>query len=163
MIFTSIRQVRIFLNRGFDCGIEELNAFLKNYAYKNDLNGIGRTYVAFENDVIYGFITLCTASINFKEAPEIVTGSLPKYPIPCIKIARLAVNKNNQGQHIGSFLLQNAFMKILQASEIAGIYLVLVDAKENAIGFYEHYGFKPLKDATMTYYLPVKTIELASK
>ena len=163
MNFESIRSNKLLVKQKFDCGQEELNTFLKSYAYKNDLHGIGKTYLAKENDIICGFITICSCSVEFKEITSKIKEKLPKYPIPAIKIARLAVDKKYQNKGIGKYLLKNALQKIVQAAEIVGVYLVLVDAKENATGFYEKFGFQKLKDNSLTYFLPIQTIQSAIK
>jgi GNAT superfamily N-acetyltransferase len=117
----------------FDCGIEELNEFLSRYSLKNDALGIGKTFVAFdENEDVVGYFTLATAQVVFQDIPDDYRGKLPKYPIPALRIARLAVGKNSQGKGIGKWLLAQAFLKIIHVAEITGLYFIIVDAKETS-------------------------------
>lgn len=148
---------------GFDCGSLALNSFLKRYAKQNDEKGIGKTFLGIEGKEVVGFFTLSTAQIEFSEIPLNVAKGLPRYPIPAIRIARLAVSKSLQGQGIGEALLREAFLKIVIASEIAGVFFVLVDAKESSKGFYERFGFTPLIQYPSTYFLSVSTIKKAMK
>jgi GNAT superfamily N-acetyltransferase len=63
-------------------------------------------------------------------------------PVPVIVLGRLAVDKAYHGQGIGTGLLRDAVLRIVQAAEIAGIRAILVHAiSEEAKRFYEKYGF----------------------
>lgn len=158
----SIKDVSKSKLKKFDCGIEVLNEFLSRYSLKNDTLGIGRTFVAFdENEDIVGYFTLATAQVVYDEIPDEYRGKLPKYPIPSLRIARLAVGKDLQGKGIGKWLLTQAFIKIVHVAEITGLYLIIVDAKETSKSFYEHYGFINFKDKELSYFLPVETIRKA--
>ena len=50
-------------------------------------------------------------------------------------------------------------LRALNAAEIAGICLILVDAKESAVSFYKHFGFMKLRN--LTYFIPVDTVKQA--
>lgn len=59
-------------------------------------------------------------------------------------LARLAVDHQWKKQGIGKALLRDALLRILQASEIAGIRDFVVHAKgEDARRFYQHFDFIP--------------------
>jgi predicted N-acetyltransferase YhbS len=63
-------------------------------------------------------------------------------PVPVIVLGRLAVDSTFHGQGIGTGLLRDAVLRIVQAAEIAGIRAILVHAiSEGAKRFYEKYGF----------------------
>jgi predicted N-acetyltransferase YhbS len=66
-------------------------------------------------------------------------------PIPVMVLGRLAVDINHQNKGIGKGLVKDAVMRILQASEIAGIRVILVHAlDEEAKKFYvQRCGFTP--------------------
>ena len=148
--------------KNFDCGTKVLNEFLSRYSLKNDSLGIGRTFVAFdEKDEVVGYFTLATAQVVYEDIPDEYRGKLPKYPIPSLRIARLAVDKNLQGKGIGKWLLAQAFIKIIHVAEITGLYFIIVDAKETSKSFYEHYGFIKFKDKELSYFLPVETVRKA--
>lgn len=146
----------------FDCGTEVLNSFLVRYALKNDELGIGRTFVALDdNDQISGYFTLATAQVAYKEIPEDYKVKLPKYPIPALRIARLAVSKDLQGKGIGKWLLAQSFTKIIQVADVTGLYFIIVDAKETSKSFYEHYGFQKFIDEDLSYFILVDTVRKA--
>lgn len=150
------------LLKKFDCGIEKLNEFLSRYAIKNDELGIGKTFVALNNNNrISGYFTLATAQVAYQEIPDRYRDKLPKYPIPALRIARLAVNKELQGNGIGKWLLSQVFIKAVQIADITGLYLIIVDAKETSKNFYEHYGFQKFIDEDLSYFMLVDTIRKA--
>ena len=64
-----------------------------------------------------------------------------------------------KGKGLGRELLAHALMTTLQVAEKAGVFLVVVDAKnEAAVTFYKKYGFVQLVDAPQTLVLPVSAI-----
>lgn len=143
-----IQQKSILKN--FDCEIDALNEFLSKYALKNDQLGIGKTFVALDHqDKIVGYFTLATAQVAYQEIPDDYRGKLPKYPIPALRIARLAVDKELKEKGIGKWLLAQAFVKIIQVADVTGIYFIIVDAKESSKSFYEHYGFIRFNDKNL--------------
>jgi GNAT superfamily N-acetyltransferase len=151
---------RSFHLEAFDCGIAELNKFIKNYALKNQKQRISRTSVAHEENsiTILGFHTLSAASISATALPQDLRNKLPRYPVPCVLLARLAVDRNSQRIGIGKLLLKDAIEKIMHISALIGAYALLVDAKEDrARSFYEYYGFLRLPDRPYTLFLPIDT------
>ncbi|MFA7157197.1 MAG: GNAT family N-acetyltransferase [Bacilli bacterium] len=145
----------------FDCGIRELNEFLFRFANQNDEKGIGKTFLAIDGDEVVGYFTLATAEVTFDLIPDELLSSLPKYPIPVIRIARLAVGKTHQHNGVGKFLLKEALLKILFASQSVGIYAIIVDAKESSVEFYKKFGFIPLKNNEKTLFIVLETIKRA--
>lgn len=158
----SIKDVPKAKLKKFDCGTEVLNEFLFRYSLKNDTLGIGKTFVAFdENEEVVGYFTLATSQVVFEDIPDDYRAKLPRYPIPALRIARLAVGKDLQGKGIGKWLLTQAFIKIIHVAEITGLYFIIVDTKETSKSFYEHYGFIKFNDKDLSYFLTVDTVRKA--
>ncbi|WP_211338714.1 GNAT family N-acetyltransferase [Georgenia muralis] len=62
--------------------------------------------------------------------------------VPAYLVARLAVDLELQGRGLGAELLLDALELIVEAAELGGGRLVVVDAiDEMARAFYEHHGF----------------------
>ncbi len=141
----------------FDCGDDNLNIFLQRYAKQNDKNNIGKTFLCFENNQLIGFVTLSTAQIEFGEIPTNYL-KIPKYPIPAIRIARLAIDKRYQGQGFGATLLKFSLYRAILVSLKVGVKLVVVEAKEQSKSFYERYGFVHLPNQKLTYVLPIESV-----
>ena len=163
MIIKSISEINEKDLNTFSCGNKDLDRFLKKYALENDLSGYGKTFLLLDDDEVVGFFTLCSASIKFEEYPHELSVTLPKYPIPCIRIARLAVRKDKQGCGYGKELLKQAFLKILSVSLTIGIRLIVVDTKETSAAFYEKYGFIRLLNDKLSYFLALDTLKEAIK
>ncbi len=69
---------------------------------------------------------------------------MPRYPIPLLVPARLAVHSKWQGRGIGAGLLLDALGRTLQVADIIGVRSFAVHAKDDsAAGFYRHFGFMP--------------------
>lgn len=161
MIVKSIGEVNEKEMISFSCGNNDLDTFIRRHALINDKNGYGKTFVLIDEKEIVGFFTLCSASIKYDEFTINESMIFPKYPIPCIKIARLGVRKEKHGRGYGKELLKQAFLRVLNVSSTIGIRLVLVDAKEPSKSFYEKFGFSRLKEDKLSYYLLIDTLRQA--
>ncbi len=70
---------------------------------------------------------------------------LPRYPLPALRLARLAVDQAWQGGGLGSRLVAYALAIALQLSSTAGCVGVVVDALPGSVGFYAALGFSELQ------------------
>ena len=128
----------------FDCGSEPLNDYLRRFAWTNQQAGAARTYVATRGERVVGYYTLAYASIEHQAAAPRIRQGLAQHPIPVMLLARLAVDRGEQGQGLGKGLMKDALLRTLQAAEIAGLRAVIVHAKDAAAkAFYEKFGFQP--------------------
>src|SRR5262249_50620581 len=128
----------------FDCGSEPLNRYLKRFAWVNQQAGAARTYVATRDRRVVGYYTLAYGAVEHAAAPERVRKGLARHPIPVMLLARLAVDRSEQGHGLGRGLLKDALLRTLQAADLAGLRAVLVQAKDEAAkAFYERYDFAP--------------------
>ena len=143
----------------FDCGVEPLNRYLKVLATQHRSKGIATAFVLVDTDrpaQILGFYTLSAAALAFESLAEIERKGLPAYPIPAVRIGRLAAALSARGQGIGELLLQNAIKRVLQSRTILGVFAVVVEAKDAAaVGFYRKYGFRLCDTQSRQLYLPL--------
>jgi len=149
----------------FDCGDEDLNNFLQQYARKSHAKGGSKTFLAVgggDDNKLLGFYSLSPASIAYERTPELVKRGLARYDVPVFRLGRLAVDVSVQGQGLGGQLLLAAGRRCLYvATEVGGVAL-LIDAKnERVAGWYSSYGAVPLHDAPLSLLLPFKTIHAA--
>lgn len=137
----------------FDCGEVILNDYLKKFSKQNDEKNLSKTFILSsmeEPQKIIGFYTLSVGNILFENLPEKMK-KLPKYPIPIIRIGRLAVDKIFQGKGMGEYLLMDSLYRAVLCSEEIGVFGVVVDAKhDKAKNFYQKYGFETLQNAPLT-------------
>ena len=149
----------------FDCGGEELNEFLRQYARKSHELGGAKTFLAIDdadNKNILGFYSLTPASVDYARTPGIIRRGLARHDVPGFRLARLAVDRKQQGQGIGGQLLLAAGRRCLMAAaEVGGVVLVIDAKNERVAGWYAGYGAVPLLDAPLSLLLPLTTIEAA--
>lgn len=127
----------------FDCGSAPLNEYLRRFAWINQQAGAARTYVGTRGRRVIGYYTLSYGSVEHERAAERVRKGLARHPIPVMILARLAVDRAEQGLGIGQGLLKDALLRTLQAADIAGLRAMIVHAKDvNARMFYERFGFE---------------------
>jgi GNAT superfamily N-acetyltransferase len=150
----------------FSCGQASLDNFIRNLVSQYGKRKLGRTYVAVRSNEkrVYGYYTLASGSIFFEHVPEKLAKKLPKHPVPTILLARLAVDQSVQKQGLGNLLLKDALGRCLQLSTQLGIHAIEVEAIDaQAKDFYEKHGFIPLNDDPLHLFLPLATIEQASR
>lgn len=126
----------------------------------NNQNSSARTYVTARNERVVGYYTLTPGAVTKQEAPQRVGKGLADHPLPVIVLARLAVDKSEQGTGLGKGLLKDALLRIVGAADIIGGRAVLVHAKNSqAKSFYEHFGFEPSPIDQFHLYLLLKDIK----
>ena len=134
--------------KSFDCGKQELNLFLQQFAARHRAAGISMTMVlpAKENKAeICAYYTLSHTEIKRQALPKSVAKTLPHYPIPVMLIAQLAVNRKVQGQGLGKITLIRALQHAGEINKHLPSYAVVVDALDDQVqGFYERFGFTVL-------------------
>lgn len=151
-----------FDRESFDCGSLELNYFLKTKARQNQTVGFNKTFAAIssgdKNKCVLGYYSLSMGEIDLNSLPENLVKKLPRHPVPIARMGRLAVDNSTKGQGLGKLLLVDAMKRVQTASELIGVYALLVDAKDDtAEKFYLKYGFTPLIDKPMTLFLPLNS------
>jgi GNAT superfamily N-acetyltransferase len=149
---------------GFDCGVESLNIWLLAHARGAAGVGSARTYVITDHDQdrVVGFHALNAASITHVEATGGVAKGVPRHPIPMILLARLAVDNSVKGEGLGAFLLRDAMVRAVGASEEIGARGLLVHAlDDDAAAFYRHFGLEPSPTDKHNLQITIKAIRQA--
>lgn len=138
-----IRAVREDDDRtSFRSGDADLDRFFHQFAGQNQFrHHLGVTYVAVEDRTILGFATAAAAHVEIDDLPVAIRRKLPRYPLPVLRLARLAVDQSAQGQGLGLQLLRFVLRLALQMADDYGCVGVIVDAKRDAEAFYAKYGF----------------------
>ncbi len=131
----------------FKSGNVELDRFFLRYAGQNQFrHHIGTTYVALsEHDTIVGFATVTASELSTSTLPATKRKHLPQYPVPVLRLARLAVDDGARRLGVGSALLRFVFALAQRMASDFGCLGVVVDAKPEAIALYEKLGFVALE------------------
>ena len=144
----TIRALRADDDRSaFRSGDVELDRFFTTYAGQSQFkHHIGTSYVALDDaNRIVGYATVAPAAIAIDALPAALRKKLPAYPLPVLRLARLAVDAGAQGQGLGGALLAYVFRLAEHMAESFGCVGVLVDAYPTAIPFYTQFGFVSLE------------------
>lgn len=143
----------------FDCGHQTLNAFIRLHALPSQRAHISQTYVA-----VVGYHTLAVGDVSHGDAPERLAKGLPRYPVPILLLARLAVDQTWQGRGLGAALVGDAMRRTLRVADIAGVRALLAHAKDEAARrFYTHLGFEPFPGEPLILYRLLKDLRTMSK
>ena len=145
--------------QAFVCGVPALDEYLHRFAEQHRRRGISAAYVLVDTSApgtILGFYTLSAAEVDVERLSAADRKRLPKFPVPCFRLGRLAVHRSQQGLGLGKLLVACAVDRSLKARQQVAAYALVVDAKdETAKAFYAHFGFRPMADAALTLYLPL--------
>ena len=147
--------------KSFNCGQDDLNKFIKQYASQHQKSGTSKTYVAIDDDTqqVRGFYCLSSTSIGFDGVDAVLTQRLPRYPLACVVIGRFAVDQTAQGRGIGKVLLAHALKQVSKVAQIIGVNFIVIHAKDQkAMEFYQRFGFISLTSNPLTLIYPVSEI-----
>ena len=159
MLLVEQLQPRRHDRAAFACGEPVLDAYLQQKAVQHHRDGISTTHVlvdAGEPSRILGYYTLSAAQLLLTDLQETDRRRMPAYPVPAIRMGRLAVAAHAHGNGHGGHLVAHAVARALALREQLGVRVVIVDAlHEKAAGFYRAYGFREATTHPRTLYLPL--------
>jgi len=148
--------------KSFSCGVEALDRYFWQQAGQEARKHIAATFILVEMSTkkLAGYYTLSSIGIDVGELPEVITKKLPKYSLlPATLLGRLAVDINYKGKKLGELLLIDALKRSFKLSKEIASMAIMVDAKnEQAVNFYQHYGFIQFPKRTNKLFLPMATI-----
>nr|WP_240454494.1 GNAT family N-acetyltransferase [Caulobacter sp. 17J65-9] len=127
-----------------------LKIFARKNARRYEEENLARTYVIHDrpNNRIAAYVTLVCSEVVSGENLPLVNGENLHFPYdtyPAVKIARLLVDDRYRGENsrgLGRILVN--FAQGIARAEICpavGCRFVVVDSKQESIGFYERCGF----------------------
>lgn len=128
---------------GFRSGHGALDAFLHRFAALNQfVLHTGVTYLAVERAEIVGYVTVAAAEALAADFAGLRRRKVPRYPLPMLRIARLAVAEAWQRKGIGNGLVRHAFGLALRMTHEIGCAGVVVDPKQDSVEYYRRLGFE---------------------
>lgn len=144
--------------KSFSSGVELLDRYLRDLATQDIKRRVSNCFVALDDaDVIAGYYTFAAASFPLSELTADIMKRLPRYALlPAGLIGRLAVDRRFQGRRLGGAFIMDAAARAARAEP--AIFALIVDAKdEEAVAFYQHYGFLRFASKPMSLFLPIAT------
>ena len=141
-LIAPVKDFSIFAGVSFFAGDEDIDDFINNDAQRHHERKMAVTYtLQLEGDSsIFAFFSLQNDSIKISEYDD-----FPYKTFPAVKIGRIGVAKDYQGQGIGSMLL-DMVAELMCIDNRTGCRFITLDAynRENVISFYEKNGFQRL-------------------
>ncbi len=129
--------------------------YLQRFATRHgERDLLSRTFVAIDTvggtERLAGYFSLSAVSVE-RDSVAVVPAldRLPRFPVPGVLLARLAVDGRAQGQGLGRYLFEEALGLTLQLARSGpiGFRLLVTDAiDQRAVDFYGHFGLTSLGD-----------------
>jgi ribosomal protein S18 acetylase RimI-like enzyme len=153
----------------FSCAEPALDNYIRHQASQDVRNRVTNVFVAVESFApipapILGYYTLSSTSFSKADLPADIAKSLPHYPVPAAILGRLAVRSASQGQRLGTYLLFDAFARVIHVSQtMMAIHALIVDAKNHAAAaWYERYGFQRFPNIPLRLFISTATLVKAN-
>jgi GNAT superfamily N-acetyltransferase len=149
--------------KGFRCGSESLERYLRETAKGHLTKGVSITRVMVERNArkskpVLGYFTLTCTLANAAAWPGAAKG-LPSMPVPIVLLGRLAVAEHWQGKGIARLLLAAAREIAAKSMRGAGGVGLAVDpADEGLVDFYSKYGFVRVEEDSLRMFLPLDSL-----
>lgn len=127
----------------FTCGVQALDEWFHQRAQQDQKRRVSQVFVALRGERVVGFYSLSMFTLALESLPTPLAKRLPRYDaIPTAHIGRLARATEEKGSGLGSLLLADAIVRVLDVVESVAAYAIVVDAKDTpARDFYEAHGF----------------------
>jgi GNAT superfamily N-acetyltransferase len=160
--FLTVTLRSMHVRDSFDCGNSLLNGYLHRQAGQDVKRRITACFVmADDNQVVKGYYTLSSAGIHRDKLPREIIKKLPgSYgDLPVTLLGRLAVDNTHRGKGLGGMLLIDALRRAHYTSvnHVASMAVVVDPIDEDAVRFYQKYGFILLPDSGKMF-LPMNII-----
>lgn len=148
----------------FDCSKPALDDWLKRHGIRSGHNDTSRTFVVCRGPKVVGYYSLAGGGLQHDGAPGALRRNAPD-PVPVTILARLAVDRTEQGRALGGLLLADAAKRAAQASMMVASRALIVHALDaEAATFYSNHNFRKLKPSLpddLTFFIPMKDIREA--
>ena len=94
--------------------------------------------------MVVAYYSLAAGAVEHAAAPVRIGKGLARHPIPVMLLARLAVDRTQQGRGIGKALIKDGLLRTAAAADIVGVRALLVHAKDDkARVWYQALEFEP--------------------
>lgn len=144
----------------FDCGVEQLNLWLRAHAPTARGQGT-RTYVVEGDGKVIGYFAVAPHTVDRADMSKSVGRGAPRQ-IPAVLLAKLALDRSVHGDGLGSELLVVALGRIIAAARMVGGKLVVVDAIDSsAAAFYAHHDFLTIPENPLRLVQKLSTVAKA--
>jgi hypothetical protein len=98
--------------------VPALNEYLRRFADQHRRKGLTSIYVLVDSaspGTILGYYTLSAAEVDVARLADTERKKLPRFPIPCFRMGRLACRADQHGRGLGKVLVGCAVDRCLKA------------------------------------------------
>ena len=150
----------------FDCGSDAQTDWLRRHALQAQQADTARVFVACVAGTprVAGFYALAAGSVQAEQAPARLARGVGRYPVPVVVLARLGVDRDAQGQRLGSSLVRDAFLQTAAIAERLGVRALVIPAETpRAAAFYRGLdpAFEPMPGEPLHLVLLMKDLRKA--
>lgn len=150
----------------FNCGSIRETTWLRRRGLPAQHSGSCRTYVVrrLRDDRVVGFHTLATGTVLPVEDRGSATEELGADPVPVIVLTHLGVDRPEQGQSLGHYLLTDALRRVNAAADFIGARALLVHTADARVrDFYLSLAeFEPSPTDPLHLFLSIKDLRRSS-
>jgi len=125
------KLTKAYVREGFDSGAPELDEWLMRYSWQNQRDNNAVTYVSVLDERVVGYYAIAVSNVTSETAPAPVAKGAPRQ-VPCLLLARLAVDRSMQGLGLGRGLLADVLRRTVGLADSVGIQALLVQARDDA-------------------------------
>ncbi len=146
--------------RGFDCGHEQVNDWLRTKALQQQDKRLSVTKALLDpQGAVAGFFTLATGQVDFGDLPVELVRRLPRRTLPVAVLAWLGIHRTHQGRRLGDLLLAQALRDCFEAGRTFAFVAVILDCVDDrAKSFYQRWDFAELPGNPYRLFLSAKTL-----
>lgn len=124
----------------FDCGRDEQNRFLHEWAWRDQDEWLSTTHLYFVRGILVAYATVAASSVvlGTREKPQPVRHK----SIGALKLLQLGVDRHFQGRGLANVVIADVISLARILSRRAGCRYLTLDAKPDLTGWYETRGFR---------------------
>ena len=135
-----LKQFNAKIRRRIKIHSADMDNFLHHEAFDDQEKGLSTTYLFIRNSKLIAYLSLCNDAIqlDFGERTDLQFSYTTE---PAIKIARLAVSNEAQGQGFGKEAIEYAVSVSQEVREYSGVVFLTLDCYQHRETYYEQFGF----------------------
>ncbi len=143
----------------FDCGIPDLNDWLRRSANDARRRRTASTFVWVRHGQVVGYYALVAHALLKEDLPASIARGGPEM-IPAILLAKLALDRTLHRSGRGGELLLDALARSLVASSDVAARVLIVDAENSDVAdFYRRYGFIDVRNSVRRLIIKMSTVQ----
>lgn len=144
MSYGPIESISIeHITEDFDCGSDAQTLWLRKHALQAHRTDSSRVRVVTRRGErhVVGYYALTAGAVEHASAPARIAKGMPGYPLPVVILARLGVDRAEQGRGLGRALLLDALLRVASAADAIAARALLIHCEdEDARSFYQRIG-----------------------